>query len=255
LAIALGGAVTAGHFDSICPDGLDVAVPWPDGLPEVERNLRLVAAFGCPVDDTSLVFPLDDSDRDEAERLLSGLPAGRPLIGVHPGARHPSRHWPPERFAAVADALAMRLNGLVVVTGGPDELTQAEHVASLMSEPAIVLAGRTSLGGLAAIIERAAMFISNDTGPAHIATALETPSVVLFGPADLARWAPRGKRQRVLWRDVSCRPCGLTICPIDHRCLRWIETDEVITAASEVLGAPALVDARAVAFEPAAIGV
>ncbi len=159
----------------------------------------------------------------------------RPLIGIHPGAKHPSRRWEPARFAAVADALTIRYGARTVITGGPDEVDIAWAVARAMRFPATVLAGQSTIGGLAALIDRLDLYVSNDTGPAHIACALGTPTVVVFGPADLRRWQPVGANTRVITRDVACRPCGQTICPIDHRCLAWIDPAEVVAVASDLL--------------------
>jgi ADP-heptose:LPS heptosyltransferase len=237
-ALALGGALTVGYVDpamASTQSALDIAAPYPTGLHEIERNLGLAALLGCPVDDTTLEFPLTSDDRREADRLL-GV-GGVPLIGVHPGAKHPSRRWPPERFAAVADRLALRHGARVVITGGPGEVDIARQVAAAMRFPAAMLAGETSLGGLAAVVERLDLYLTNDTGPAHIASAIGTPTVVVFGPADLHRWGQRGPRTCVIARDVDCRPCGAVICPIDHRCLNWIEVDEVTAAADALLQA------------------
>jgi ADP-heptose:LPS heptosyltransferase len=98
------------------------------------------------------------------------------------------------------------------------------------------LAGRTSLDELGAAIRRAAVLICNDSGPSHIAYALGTPSVTLFGPGNLPRWAPLDTElHTVLHKGVDCSPCMHRECPIDHRCLLWISVDEVVDAASSLL--------------------
>ena len=237
-ALDLGGSVTAG-YTPCCVESehsLDIAAPYPDDLHEIDRNLRLVSMLDCPVSDASLEFPLNADDRSEADALLEMPDDHRPLIGIHPGAKHPSRRWGPARFAAVADALAVRYGARTVITGGPDEVAVAWDVARAMRYPSTVLAGQSTLGGLAALIDRLDLYVSNDTGPAHIASALGTPAVVVFGPADLRRWEPDGANTRVVARDVTCRPCGQAICPIDHRCLAWIDPEEVVAVASDLLG-------------------
>jgi ADP-heptose:LPS heptosyltransferase len=106
----------------------------------------------------------------------------------------------------------------------------------LMVTQPLNLTGATSLGGLAALISELDLFISNDTGPAHIADAVGTASVTIFGPADYRRWAPLDQeRHRVVWHPVKCSPCGYWECPIDHRCLRWIHPNEVIDAGTRFL--------------------
>ena len=107
---------------------------------------------------------------------------------------------------------------------------RARHVQPLN------VAGQTSLGGLAALIRELDLFISNDTGPAHIANAVDTPSVTIFGPVDPGRWAALDQlRHPIVRRKVPCSPCEYSECPIDHRCLRWVTPDRVIEVAEKLL--------------------
>ena len=98
------------------------------------------------------------------------------------------------------------------------------------------LAGKTSMGGLAALISKLDLFISNDTGPSHIANAVDTPSLTIFGPADPRRWAALDQaRHPIVRKPVECSPCGYWECPIDHRCLEWLKPEAVIGAAEKLL--------------------
>lgn len=235
--IAMAGRATAGYFEGNRPAGLTVAAPYPDDQPEVLRNLELVKLLGCSDSDPILEFPRSAADETEADRLLASVSIrSRRLIGLHPGANAPARRWPSQRFAEVVDRLGHSYDAAIVLTGGPHERTTAEDVARMAHVPVLNLAGHTSLGGLAAIIARLELFISNDTGPAHLAEALGTPSVTIFGPADVRRWAPLDRRRHQIVRHpVSCSPCPHRVCPIDHRCLTGITPDDVIEAAEMVL--------------------
>lgn len=237
LATALGGAITAGYHERGISSPLDIGAPYPTTIPEVDRNLELAAMLGCPIRDRGLEFPIADADVAEAQAILDGLDiAARPLIGIHPGAKFAARRWMPERFAGAASVLAHETGAAVVVTGSASEVALAGAVAVGVSPDAHTVAGRTSIGGLAALISRMTLFISNDTGPAHIAAALGTPSVTVFGPADIRRWAPEDDGRRAVVRHpVACSPCDNAICPIDHRCLRSIGIDEVVAAARRVM--------------------
>lgn len=237
LALALGGTLTAGYYEPDQPSSLDVGAPYPRRGSEIDRNLGLAALLGCPGDDRELEFPIHDEDRAEARAILDEIGIrDRPIIGLHPGSKFPSRRWMPERFAAAATALARESGAAVVVTGNGAEVALAKEVARDITGDACAIAGRTSLGGLAALIERMDVLISNDTGPAHVATALSTPSVTILGPGDVRRWAPTGGgRNAVVRHGVACSPCGYTTCPIDHRCLRSIEVHEVVAAARRVM--------------------
>jgi ADP-heptose:LPS heptosyltransferase len=213
------------------------AAPYPHDQPEVLHNLGLTTLLGCPDRDAALEFPLLSEDHAEADALLEPLFGDdRPLIGIHAGARPPARRWPPARFAAVADNLARRHDAHIILIGGPGEEETVAAVAERMSARALNLAGRTSLGGLAALLARLSLFIGNDSGPAHLAEAAGAPTVRLFGPADVDRWAPRDRTRHVVVRHpVACSPCGYWECPIDHRCLRRIDPADVTRAADGLL--------------------
>lgn len=234
--IVCPGKQSAGLYSGARPDFLTYAAPYPSEQPEVTRGLGLMRELGCPDTGLELELPLLPSDHDEAERLLGKLTLERPLIGIHAGARSPARRWTPDRFARVADTLASETGARILLTGSGDEADLACAVAARMSQPAVNLAGRTSLGGLAGLISRLDLFISNDTGPAHIAHTLDIPSVTIFGPAEFHRWAPLDlQRHPVVRRPVACSPCPHWECPIDHRCLGWIEPEEVLETARQQL--------------------
>jgi len=215
------------------------AAPYPHDQPEVLRNLGLTTLLGCPDRSAALEFPLLSEDHAEADALLEPLAGDdRPLIGIHAGARPPARRWPPARFAAVADDLSRRYDARIILIGGPGEEETVATVAERMSARALNLAGRTSLGGLAALLARLDLFIGNDSGPAHLAEAAGAPTVRLFGPADVDRWAPLDRAWHAVVRHpVACSPCEYWECPIDHRCLRRIAPADVTRAAGGLLAA------------------
>src|SRR5690606_36477132 len=158
--------------------------PYPERGSEVHRCLRLTRMLDLPSDDDRLEFPVTDEDRAELHEHgeLAAL-EGESFVCVHAGAREPTRRWPPERFAAVADALAAR-GYRIVLTGTHAERGAAEAVARAMSGPATNIAGATSLGALAALLERASLLVTNDTGVSHLAAALRVRSVVVFLASD-----------------------------------------------------------------------
>ena len=243
LILALGAKMTAGYFEGNSEDALMFAAPYPNDQPEVYRNLGLARLLQCPADDATLEFPLYASDYAEAAVLLPHTQdAGHPRIGIHAGARPPARRWPASYFASLADGLAHLWDAQIILTGNTDELSIVRSVEEHMVARPVNLTGKTSLGGLAAIIAGLDLFISNDTGPAHIANALGTPSITIFGPADYRRWAPLNQSlHRVVRHPVVCSPCGYWDCPIDHRCLRKVSPESVLKAAGDLLAKGAVV--------------
>ena len=210
---------------------------WNEHEPEVLRHLRLAEALGATTRNTALEFPIHADERRELAALLNRyLPlAPRPYVCVHPGARMPSRRWPAERFAAVADVLAEH-GYTVVLTGSENESFIGMSVRRAMRHPAVNLIGKTSLGALAALVGDAKLVLSNDTGMSHIAAAMHTPSVIVSSGADAARWAPLDhQRHRVLWKATDCRPCSHAECPTEHECALDVTVDEVIDATADLL--------------------
>ncbi|HEU4672369.1 MAG TPA: glycosyltransferase family 9 protein, partial [Candidatus Limnocylindrales bacterium] len=197
---ALGARGAAGFHPpgQPAPDG-GPWLPYPTDRPEIRRLLALAAALGADAGDERLEWPLREDD-DEA--VAAALAPDRLQPGdfavVHPGASRLVGRWPAARFAAVADAISRR--GLrIVLTGSLGETATTAEVAARMSAPALDLAGRTSLGPLAAVLAGARLLVSNDTGVAHLAEAVGTPTVRIFRASDPRRWGPlREDRHRAL---------------------------------------------------------
>ncbi len=235
--LALGAEMTAGYSEGFYQEGLTFGAPYPDDQHEIYRNLGLAKLLDCQDCDPRLEFPLCDQDYEEAAMLLRRLTyMNRPWIGLHVGARASSRRWPSRYFALLADEFAQKFNAQIILTGNVDEKAIVQAVQAQMKTQSLNLAGETSLGGLAALISRLDLFVSNDTGPAHIANAIDTPSITIFGPVDHRRWEPLDQvRHPIVRRPVACSPCGYSDCPIDHRCLRWINPTFVMAVAERLL--------------------
>lgn len=206
------------------------AVPASAGGPawrvdehEVVRWCRMLDAHGIPADPTQL-------DLDAPDRPLPPGAHGATL--VHPGAKDAARRWPVERWAAVAAAQRHR-GHTVLVTGGPGEEELARAVADAAGlPPGAVLAGRTDLAELAALVAAAGHVACGDTGMAHLATALGTPSTVLFGPVPPAEWGPPvdRPRHRALWTGRRGDPHATSADPG----LLAIGADDVVRALETV---------------------
>lgn len=230
LSVLVGSGRTAGFYrpGRFCPDPRRY-LEWRDDEHEVLRWLRLAERLGAPPRGTHLEFPLTQGDWEEWRAL--GL---KDYAVLHPGSQLPSRRWPPVRFAEVGDALA-REGMRVLLTGAAAEAGIVRRVREAMREPAVDLAGRTTLGGLAAIIARARILVANDTGVSHIAAATRTPSVIVACGSDPRRRAPLDRElHRVLFEPIECRPCAHAECPIGHPCARSIAAKSVIQECMKV---------------------
>ena len=166
------------------------------------------------------------------------------VLVIHPSSSCLSRIWPPERFARVADILVKEKNMKAVIIGGPApfDIRNAANVAGLMVQPVLNLAGKITLSRSISVIKKAALFISVDTGPVHIASALNIPQVVLFGRNQKGlspvRWGPLGYKNKVLHRPGECEICLAHDCTKNFACLKAITVEDVIAAADELLASP-----------------
>lgn len=234
LLAAFGARLNAGFAAPGAPrPGADRRrfIAWPEQGRETGRLLALTDALGLRRAGDALDFPLRPGDHERAAALLG---PGRWVL-VHAGAQLPSRRWPAERFAAVADGLAAG-GWRVALTGTEGERALVAAVAAAMRHPALELAGRSDLWTLGALVARAALVVCNDTGLSHVAAALGTPSVVVASGSDVARWAPAdARRHRVLWHEVECRPCAHAVCPTAHECALGVRVDMVLDAARAAL--------------------
>jgi heptosyltransferase-2 len=225
---------------------LTCALPAPRGpdgrrlpISMIERYLRITRALGCADAGTSLDLPVDPQAAERvAKRLaLSGVGDAEQLAVVTPGASFgASKLWPPEHFASACGELRSRRGLRAVLAPGPGEEAVAREIAARAAAEAIVLDEPvTTLAELAALIARARLVLSNDTGPRHMAVALGTPVISLLGPTDPRHTAHLLERQRVLREPVECSPCHRKTCPIDHRCMQRLEPARVVAAAAELL--------------------
>jgi ADP-heptose:LPS heptosyltransferase len=191
---------------------------------EVERHLDLVRLLGVPVARPQWQWPSFTRERDEVARLLTahGGRASEGFVVVHPWTSHPGKQWPWTRYREVIRVMSERHAAGVVVIGGPEERARAQAV--LPREARVVdLIGRLSLSQLAALLRQARALVSNDSGPVHLAAALGTPTVALFGTSDPAagpaRWGPWGSGHTVICKSH-----------MDH-----IEIDDVLHAIQRYL--------------------
>lgn len=190
----LGAKQTAGFFPAgqPCPNP-DRFLAYPEQEHEIWRHLRLMDFLGIPLQGDELEFPIWQSDWNEFENLGQTHSLKSNYICIHPGASIPERRWLNEHFAIVANTLAAR-GYQVVLTGTASEQDLTQAIAQKMQYPAIDLAGKTTLGTMAALLKKTQLLICNDTGVSHLAAALQTRSVVIFSDSDPHRWSPLNRQ-------------------------------------------------------------
>jgi len=191
---------------------------------------KLTDSLGQAEGSSSPRIFLREEDRKWAEQKLRdlGIQDGRPLIGMNPGATYGlAKCWYPERFGELGKRLFEKWKATVLLFGKEEERPIAKEILQHLKEGGIDLTGKTHLLQLAALLERCQLIVTNDTGTMHVATAVGTPVVALFGSTDPSTTGPWGDGHVVIRKDVPCSPCLKRICPTDHRCMELITVDEV----------------------------
>lgn len=211
-----------------------VAVPTPD-MHAVHRYLLAVSALGISVQgEPQFRFRRPPQDVTALRELFrrKGIDLDAPWVAMNVSARWQTKRWPASSFAAAATQLAARGIGPLVVIGGPEEREVSEQVRSLASCPMVDLTGHTAIGVLPALLSKACVLITNDSGPMHVAAAVGTPVVSLFGPTSAVRTGPYGMRHTVLTQDLPCRPCFSRVCrnAVPMECLASISPEQVVAA-------------------------
>lgn len=268
--LRLARDLRAGQFDLavVFPNSLDAAlIPWLGAVPyrvgyptdgrrwllthpvphdagaagghQVERYLAIAWALGGD-GRPPLRLPVTAEARRRAGQLLRahGIAGTEPLVALNPGSAYGgAKRWPADRFAAVADGLVASRGARILLIGSGGEREVLDQVAAHMRQPAVHLGGRTDLAGLVGVLERARLLLSNDTGAMHVAAALGTPVLAIFGPTAPAATGPLGRWARIVRQPVACSPCLLRECPIDHRCMTGVMVDQVLKSALELLDA------------------
>jgi lipopolysaccharide heptosyltransferase II len=205
---------------------------------EAKRQLDLVAAVGYSTADTRMRFEVPAAARSSVDALLSarGIAQEEAIIVLHPGATAPSRRYPAERYAEVARTLAEDCGHPVVVTGSTSERELTRRVCHGAAHRKVHdFAALLGLPELAALISRAALLVSNNSGPVHVASAVGTPVVDLYALTN-PQHTPWQVSARVLSHDVQCKYCYKSVCPQGHNdCLRRIEPSQIVAAASDLL--------------------
>ncbi len=184
----------------------------------------------------SLAVDHQEKGRTNAWLKSQGLRIKGPLIIINPGAYYGSaKRWPAENYAELASLLQKRIHAQILIIGSSDEAPLAETIVSFMSERPHVLTGQTSLLQLAALLSFADLFVTNDSGPMHLANFLKIPLVALFGPTEPARTGPIQQPALVIHKGAPCWPCSYRECPFGHQCMNDISPDEVFQACQKFL--------------------
>ncbi len=219
----------------------NLRVPFDKNQHEVESNIHLIQRLGIEVEDRSLFIQRSEEDENSAQKYFAqNNLEGKLVVGVHPGSGiHQAgfKRWAKERFSQLADRLISDWGASVILFGGAEETKLAEDINRMMRSQPLIMTGQTTLSQTAALIEKCSLFISNDSGLLHVASAVKAPVVGIFGPTDPGRTGPYPDSSAVVRKDMTCSPCyaGKPVRCDHSECLDSITVNDVIEKVRQKL--------------------
>ncbi|MFQ5688375.1 MAG: glycosyltransferase family 9 protein, partial [Candidatus Scalindua sp.] len=201
----------------------------------IEYNLDLIAGLGGKAKKEDPEIFLSSNEKENTSRILDkvGVNPENGIVGIHPGGKYESQRWPIERFAAVSDHLITNYHANVLLFGSQDERHLISEFRDSADKNPIIL-DNLNLREFISVVSHCNLFLCNNSGPLHIATALNIPTVSTMGPTVPFHWWPRGDNHIVLRKDLDCSPCKKGICET-HECMELISTDDFLTAVETQL--------------------
>lgn len=208
---------------------------------EIDYSLDLLRYIGIEASERELYMPIQGESEEKIKNIFAenGLSGSDTIIALNPSASCASKRWPEKRFAELGDRLVNEYNARIVIISDAKDRAFADSVSGLMKSASVNLSGMTTVSDLASVLKRTMLFISNDSGPVHMACALGRPVIAIFGRSDRGlspkRWGPVGRGDIVLHKDVGCVECLAHNCKIGYKCLEAVTIDEVMSAVKKIL--------------------
>ncbi len=201
--------------------------------------LKMLEGSGLVAGKQTLELSVGTENRHRAGRILSahGITPVVRVVGLNPSATFgPAKQWFPERYAALGDRLNKDLDATVLIFGGPSDRELGRTISRMMAAPSIDLSGRTTLDEAMALIDRCDVFVTNDSGLMHVAAALNTPLVAIFGSTNSTTTSPYSDTSRIVRVPIECSPCMKPVCPLGHmNCMKRVTVDMVVDAVKGLL--------------------
>ena len=216
----------------------EVVQSMPGARHRIDRDLEVLKPMGIQAGSKDPQLWLTPEEENSADHLLDQLCVQRSqsIVLLQPGARYWFKAWPPERFAELADRLTSQYGCQVLIGGSDQDIDLAQKIRQMAKNSLVIMAGRTTIKHFAAVAKKSALFVGSDSGAMHIAAAVGTPVVALFGPSNPAEWGPRGEATEVIYKGLDCRVCFHPTCQRgEQNCMKLISVGEVETASKRLI--------------------
>ncbi len=203
---------------------------------QVEYYLHLIRSLGIESSERVPSLQISRRRKQEAEEILTTVSGGNgPFVGISPGAQYGSaKEWFPDRFGELALRISREIGARILILGSPGDRGAASQIGEIAGSAVVDLSGKTTLAQALALISRCRVFVTNDSGLMHAASALAVPLVAIFGSTDPRRTGPLGRHSRVIYRTLPCAPCLMTRCPRNRECMEAITVEEVFKEVKEL---------------------
>jgi len=191
----------------------------------------------APFRERSFFMPISREDENVVLDIMGPCQLGRKRVIINPGAKSHLKRWPAASYAKLSDRITGELGCAVLITGNKDDLDAVRGMKAVLRGEAVDFSARTTLGALTLLISKADLIITNDSAPLHVASAVNTPTIAIFGPTDETKYGPLSDKRIVLKPVRKCRPCGRALCRVgpDEGCIGEVTVDEVFNAVKRIL--------------------
>ncbi|MBL7068438.1 MAG: glycosyltransferase family 9 protein [Candidatus Omnitrophica bacterium] len=206
-----------------------------DVIHKRDFHLWKLKYFDIDTRDVPFSIHVSRKDEDYIDYLLRDMPNKDKLVAVSPTAKSLIKRWKKNGFAEVCDKLKKELGATVAMVGDRSDRESIDEIARDMKSDTVNLAGMTTIPQLAHLIKNSRLLISNDSAPMHIASAVGTKVLAIFGPTDPNKYGPLGKGDKVIKKELHCSPCEIAQCKFKHECMKLITVDEVYETARKML--------------------
>jgi lipopolysaccharide heptosyltransferase II len=200
-----------------------------------QQHLWKLSSLGLSVSNIPFDVYIPQEDDYYINGIMKDINKSSPLIAISPGAKSEIKRWPKGSYTELINLLTEHLNAKVVMIGDKLDSILVKEIITSQEGDIMDLSGRTTLSQLASCLKRCDLLITNDSAPLHIAGAVDTKVLAIFGPTDPEAYGPTGKEDRILRKRLHCSPCGKAQCEFEHECMRHITADEVFKTAKEML--------------------
>jgi len=202
-----------------------------------KQHIWKLFSTGLKLDAADAPFYVHVSQEDNGyiDKITMGLDRNKPIVAISPGAKSDIKRWPAENYVKLTERLAERLGAQIIMVGDKRDRALIKGIVSSVKRDITDLSGKTTLCQLASLLGRSDLLITNDSAPLHIAGAVGTKVLAIFGPTDSNAYGPTGKDDRVMMKKLDCSPCAKAQCKYKHECMKDLKVDEVFNTAKEML--------------------